>query len=191
VVANRKLVAVTGLLASAVGTLFAAAVLGSYPGRVPAVAAATTHPSISTATTFVDPTTVPIITSPPVTSPATVPASIPATTSNPAGGAPTTVPRSHSPPAPRTYAPAVPYPTATLPPTTAAPTTTIVGIGGRLPVAPSTLPLTTMGSNAHVNPVLAILSGIGFGIALLIIAGRLIITRSGGRDRKPVEGPAV
>jgi hypothetical protein len=48
--------------------------------------------------------------------------------------------------------------------------------------------LTTKGTSAHVNPVFAVLSGIGFGVALLIIASRLFVTRSGGRDRRPAEG---
>ncbi|MBV9662284.1 MAG: hypothetical protein JO337_14120, partial [Acidimicrobiales bacterium] len=76
-------------------------------------------------------------------------------------------------------------------PDTVATTTTIAPLGGQLPVAPSTLPLTTKGTNGHVNPVLAIISGAGFGLALLIIAARLLITRSGGRDRKPLEGPTL
>lgn len=72
--------------------------------------------------------------------------------------------------------------TTTLPPTT----TTIQGIGGRVPVAPATLPLRTAGTNGHVSPVFAWLSGIGFAIAILVAAARLVVTRGGGRDRAPL-----
>jgi uncharacterized membrane protein YciS (DUF1049 family) len=44
-------------------------------------------------------------------------------------------------------------------------------------VVPSTLPLTTRSSSAHVSPVLAALSGVGFFVALVIIAVQWIRTR--------------
>jgi hypothetical protein len=61
--------------------------------------------------------------------------------------------------------------------TTTTTTTTIAAIGGRLPPSPVTLPLTTKGSNAHVNPLFAWLSGIGFLVAILVIFGRLFTSR--------------
>ena len=72
--------------------------------------------------------------------------------------------------------------TSTLPPTT----TTIQGIGGHVPVVAATLPLHTAGTNGHVNPVFAWLSGIGFAIAALIGGARLFVTRGGGKDRSPL-----
>lgn len=80
------------------------------------------------------------------------------------------------------------YQTPTTPPPTTAPatTTTILGIGGRLPTAPVTLPLHTQSSNGHVNPAFAWLSGAGFAIALILVGYRLFATRPGGRDRAPV-----
>lgn len=119
-----------------------------------------------------------------------------ATTATTAPRAPATTapaPRSRTPvvTAPRAVTPGAGYtpPTYyTQPPTTPAPatTTTIVPLGNSLPVSPVTLPLLTKGSNAHVNPVYAILSGIGFLVALVIVAGRLFVTRTGGSDRRPV-----
>jgi hypothetical protein len=61
--------------------------------------------------------------------------------------------------------------------TTSTTTTTIAAIGGQLPPAPVTLPLTTKGSNAHVNPLFAWLSGIGFVLAILVILGRFLTSR--------------
>jgi hypothetical protein len=61
--------------------------------------------------------------------------------------------------------------------TTSTTTTTIAAIGGQLPPAPVTLPLTTKGSNAHVNPLFAWLSGIGFLVAILVIIGRFLTSR--------------
>lgn len=72
--------------------------------------------------------------------------------------------------------------TTTIPTTT----TTIQGINGRVPVVAATLPLHTSGTNGHVSPVFAWLSGIGLGIGLLVIVARLFVTRSGGRDRSPL-----
>src|SRR5579875_2254985 len=55
---------------------------------------------------------------------------------------------------------------------TAAPTTTIAPLGNSLPPVPATLPLRTRDINAHVSPLFAILSGVGFALALLIVVGR-------------------
>ena len=71
-------------------------------------------------------------------------------------------------------APLAPAATVT---TTSTTTTTIAAIGGKLPAAPVTLPLTTKGSNAHVNPLFAWLSGIGFLVAILVIFGRFLTSR--------------
>ena len=64
---------------------------------------------------------------------------------------------------------------ATSPPT-AAPTT-IAPIGTHLSVPPSTLPLYTKAQNAHVSPVFAALSGVGFFLAAVIMATRFVMTR--------------
>jgi hypothetical protein len=120
-------------------------------------------------------------------------------------GAVTTTPRSSVTTVPRTTAttrlraptapPVVvtqPYvaqvvPNTTVPPTTVAPTTTtIAGIGDQFTPGPVTLPLRTKGSNGHVDPTLAWLSGIGFALGLLLILGRLVVTRPRGRDRAPL-----
>lgn len=80
-------------------------------------------------------------------------------------------------------------PTTSIPPTTStvpAPTTTILAIGQRLPKSASTFQLQTTSSNGHVNLVFAWLSGVGFAIALLIVATRLFLTRPGGKDRAPI-----
>lgn len=77
-------------------------------------------------------------------------------------------------------------PTTSPPTTVPATTTTILGIGGRLPAAPVTLPLHTQSSNGHVNSVFAWLSGAGFAVALIIVGYRLLATRPGGKDRAPV-----
>jgi hypothetical protein len=71
----------------------------------------------------------------------------------------------------------VPY---TVAPTTASTvtTTTIASIAGHLPVSPSTVPFTTRGTSAHVDPVLAWLSGAGFLAVILIMAGRFVMTRT-------------
>ena len=65
--------------------------------------------------------------------------------------------------------------------TTAATTTTsttIAPIRNRLPPPAVTLPLITRGSNGHVNPLFAILSGVGFFLALVIMATTYVLTRS-------------
>lgn len=77
--------------------------------------------------------------------------------------------------------------TATTAPASTAPRapSTIAPLSGG-PVAPATLPLVTKGSNAHVSQVFPILSGAGFFVALVIAGGRLLVTRSGGADRRPI-----
>jgi hypothetical protein len=50
-----------------------------------------------------------------------------------------------------------------------------------------TLPLTTKSSNAHVKPLYAWLSGIGFLVALLVVAGRFVTSRP-KRRRAGAEG---
>lgn len=120
-------------------------------------------------------TTVPASTSTTRTSATTARTS--ATTAKPT----TTKPPVPAPP-PSVTAPAV---TTTAAPTTTT-TTTILGIGGQLPAPPATLPLHTTSSNGHVNPAFAWLSVAGFAIALLMVAYRLYVTRSGGKDRAPV-----
>jgi hypothetical protein len=76
-------------------------------------------------------------------------------------------------------------PSSAAPSSPAVPATTIAPLGAASTVAPATLPLRTKGSNAHVSPVLAILSGVGFLVALLMIVVRMIVTRPGGPDRRP------
>jgi hypothetical protein len=95
-----------------------------------------------------------------------------ATTSHPAGGVGGVTPTS-----------SFLVPTTTVAPAT---TTTIRGINGQIPNAPKTIPLETKGTNGHVDPTFAWLSGIGFAIALLIVGSRLFVTRPGGRDRAPL-----
>jgi hypothetical protein len=56
-----------------------------------------------------------------------------------------------------------------------------------LPPAPVTLPLTTKSSNAHVDPLFAWLSGIGFLVAILLMAGRFIVSWP-RRQRTGTEG---
>jgi hypothetical protein len=138
--------------------------------------------------------TSPSSTGPPSTIPITVPATAPrttATTRPPATTATTgrtaTTIRAGGRPAVLTVP--VPFSAGVGPaPTTAVPatTTTIAGIGGHFPAAPATVPLRTSGTNGHVNPVFAWLSGVGLAIALLILCARLFVTRSGGRDRAPL-----
>lgn len=101
---------------------------------------------------------------------------------------PAPAPRPATPYVPAPYTSPTRYVAPTVPATTvAATTTTIAPIGGRLPAAPATVPLRTTGTNGHVDPVFAWLSGIGFLLGLAILAGRLIVTRTGGRDRAPLE----
>lgn len=139
-----------------------------------------TSPSTSPHTV---PTTAPVSTPPtrPVTG-STSPTTRPKTGTTLVG--PITVPRSTLP-----YG-VLPYSTRPLSTTTSAPTTTttIAGISADLGVAPATVPLETKGSNGHVSPVFAWLSAGGLGLALLMVLGRLLFTRQGGKDRSPLGG---
>lgn len=165
--------------------LMAAVLLGSpaaRAGSVPAqILGSTTAPhQVSTsvaATTSVAPST-----TAPVAS--TTASTVARTTVAP----PVTASRATAPPVaghtPTTYQSSVTAAATTSPPTVT--TTTIAPLGNSLPVSPVTLPLVTRGSNAHVNPVFAMLSGIGFFIAVVIVGARLFSTRAGGPDRRPL-----
>lgn len=151
----------------------------------------TTVPSRTTPPTRRSPlTTAPNATTPSATEPTSMPAQTTAPTVTPATAGPTTPETAAHAAVPSQSSTPATYPRTTAVPVTAVPTipaTTIAPIGNSLPVSPVTLPLRTQGSNAHVSPVFAILSGIGFFIALVIVIGRLVITRPGGPDRRPVQ----
>lgn len=186
--ARRVLQAVATLGAVALVSLLGVLFLGAPPARAGTLASqisgTTTVPSPATAPTSVAPatsvkppsSTVPATTVRSTPSPTAVPTTRVATT--PATGPGAVVP----PPTYATYTTS--HPTTTVAPTT----TTIAPLGNSLPVSPATLPLRTSGGNAHVNPVFAFLSGIGFLAALLIVAARMFITRPGGPDRRPLAG---
>lgn len=130
----------------------------------------------------------------PSTSPETAPHTVPPTTrpvTETTKATPTTTKTTVPPTVPGTIRPAgvLPYPTITYAPTTTVPatTTTLAGIGAHLPVAPATVPLRTKGTNGHVAPVFAWLSAGGLGLALLIVLVRLFLTRSGSKDRSPLQ----
>lgn len=72
----------------------------------------------------------------------------------------------------------------TTPPTSVAPPTTIAGIAGRLPPAPSTVPFRTRAQSARVDPLLAKLSLGGFALFLLLVATQVVLTRPGRRGRR-------
>jgi hypothetical protein len=174
--------AAVGMLIGAV--LLAAAVVLSAPqaraGGLPAQKIPTTETTGSGATTNPTGPTIPITT--PSTNPA--PATTRVTTATTIRPVATTA---HGFVAPVATAPQTPFTGVVAPTTTVVvTTTTIAGIGGRLPAAPVTLPLRTTGTNGHVNPVFAWLAGIGFAVALALVAARLFITRSRGRDRAPL-----
>jgi hypothetical protein len=154
----------------------------AFPGRTHPTASVTTSPSTPPPSTSPPATTAP----PPSTAPP--PTAPPTTRTTPTVTSPvTTVPgRKPRGARPGSVLPLAPAPTA---PTTSTTSTTIGAIGGRLPPAPVTLPLTTKGSNAHVNPLYAWLSGIGFFVALVVMAGRFVTSRP-KRRRAGVEGGA-
>lgn len=174
--------AITILLALAAFTALAS-LIGVVPARASSMAGQvfptrTTASTAPTPSTSIATSTIASTTPQPVSTTAAVPTTRPRVTA-------TTAPARVMPPsytAPRYQSP------TSLPPTTPASTTTttILGIGGHLPVAPVTLPLHTKSSNGHVNPAFAWLSAIGFGIALLIVGSRLYATRPRGRDRAPI-----
>lgn len=183
--ARRFFQATAGLAAVALAGLLWAVLLGA-----PAARAGSLHQQVLGPTTAVANPGTSVV---PPTSPvpqttvrtATTAPRVPATT------APAPRSRTSVVTAPRAASPGVGYTPPTYskqPPTTPAPTTTttIAPLGSSLPVSPVTLPLLTKGSNAHVNPVFATLSGIGFLVALVIVAGRLFVTRTGGSDRRPL-----
>ena len=90
-----------------------------------------------------------------------------------AAGPPPARPRTRPPPT------RPPGPTsATAPPTTVAP------IQSQIPPPVSTLPLETKAQNAHVNPLFAYLSGIGFAVALLIMLTQYVLPRAGRRGHR-------
>jgi hypothetical protein len=171
---------------NAVLGLSAAALFGwfvSGPASPPARA------SIAVADSKPDSTTLPVSTV--VTAPPTSPSSAPPTTAPPVTAPPTTRPPVHSTTTavsrsipPTTYR----YPLYTVPvrtvPTTSTTSTTIAPIGNRIPVAPSTLPLTTKAQNAHVSPVFAALSGAGFFVALVIMGTRFVLSRPGRKRNR-------
>jgi hypothetical protein len=92
------------------------------------------------------------------------------------GPAAATVPAMRSTPAPTPIA-------AAAPPTTPVPTT-VAPFGDQLPVSPSTLPLTTKRPSAHVDPIFAMLSGVGFFVAVVILVAQFVLTRPGRRRRR-------
>jgi hypothetical protein len=187
-------------VAALVAGLVLAVVVGATSGPARAMDLAGLAPGRGSSAATTPTTSPPPLSTPPLTTrptvpataaPTTRPAPAPATTvRRPASGVASTVPvrlptgrvvgtvPSRSSP-PRT----VPPVTTTAIPTT---TTTIAAIGSQLPAAPNTLPLRTTGTNGHVNPLFAWLSGIGLGTALLMVLARLLITRPGGRDRRPI-----
>ncbi len=166
VIAGGAFAATLGGLSSGAGALPAQT---SAPTTVPATA------STAAPATTARPTATTVKKASATTKPATSTTVKAPTTTVPVTAAPVVVPRTKSTP-------------TTVPPTTAAPTTTttILGIGANLPAPAATIPLHTTGSNGHVDPLLAWLSGVGFALFLLLIAGRLFITRPGGRDRAPL-----
>ena len=129
----------------------------------------------SSATTV---TVLPTVTRPVVTTPAPT---VPATTAAPLTTA-TTVPRIV--PVPTTVRTYITRPFATVT-STSTTSTTIAGISSHVSVVPATVPLATKGTNGHMSPVFAWLSGIGAAIAALIVGARLFMTRAGGADRAP------
>lgn len=180
-VRSRSGARAVGAILVLVGFMVVTMTLGGPQSRAAAV------PSQILSTTA--PSTAPTTTPPVATTHTTVRTTV---TTRPA---PTTS-RAPATTAVRTYSPVAPpsnrqyvAPTSAAPSTTTSTsttTTTIAPISGQVPVAPLTLPLRTKGSNGHVNPLFAWLSGVGFLIALLIVAVRLVYTRAGGRDRAPL-----
>ncbi|MHB1535750.1 MAG: hypothetical protein ACYC1D_14315 [Acidimicrobiales bacterium] len=62
-------------------------------------------------------------------------------------------------------------------------TTTLAPLPKVVAPPPLTVPLSTKAPSAHVDPVFADLSGIGFGLALLLLIAQYILTRPGRRGR--------
>jgi hypothetical protein len=145
------------------------------PGKATAGAAPTSGPCLtcSPSTAQIQPT--------PATAPSSVPVTKPVvgTTAPPVSRPPATAGPTYNvyPTSPR-YS-NVPASVYSVPPTTSVPvtSTTILSIAGHLPVTSSTVPFTTKGTSAHVDALFAWLSGAGFLAALLIMAGRFVMTR--------------
>lgn len=177
------------VLLSAVTVGVLVSVLGlAGPGRATAGAPGQAFPGLVT-------TLPPLTTAPPRTSPATTaPRSVTTAPTRPTPTTlrPTTAPsvggRTPAVTAPPVRPAGVPPAVRQVPATTVPlpSTTSIAPIGSSLTVAPATVPLHTRGSNAHVDPLFAILSGVGFGVAVLMAVARLLVTRPGGRDRRPL-----
>ncbi len=183
----RRILDAVGL----VGALTLVALLGVTFLDAPPARARSLPTQVLQATTVPRPTTPATSVAPPrsVTTP-TAPATT-VRTAPPRSTVPTTrpAPTTTPPTRPATPPPAPSYTTAQPTTTVAATTTTsttIAPLGNSFPATPATLPLRTRGTSAHVNPVFAVLSGIGFLVALLIVSGRLLVTRSGGLDRQPL-----
>lgn len=77
-------------------------------------------------------------------------------------------------------------PQTTVPGAPSASVSTIAPLSNDLPRSPATLPLRTRSTNAHVSAAFAYLSVAGFVVAILIVLGRIFLTRPGGPDRQPV-----
>jgi hypothetical protein len=105
------------------------------------------------------------------------PSTLPSATSTTRPEVTTTVPAGHAVTVPSV---SVTFASTTVSSTTS---TTIASIFGHLPVAPSTVPFNTKGSNAHFDTKLGWLSAGGFALAALIILIRLVLTRPSRRDQ--------
>ncbi|HET6915640.1 MAG TPA: hypothetical protein VFH56_06070 [Acidimicrobiales bacterium] len=164
---NRVLTAVTILFAAAAALMLGVALAGPNADAVPSATSTTGGCGLVTCTTSASPTTVPVAsTAPPSTAPRTT-------------SAPTTRP------AVRQTFPFNPTSRTTIPASTTSTTnTTLPSIGGNLPVTPSTVPFTTKQQSSHVSPVFAALSGIGFFLALIIVAVRFWFTRPPRQPRQ-------
>lgn len=167
--------AALAVLVGCAGALIWASFVGS-----PLVAGASGDPSsVSTplTTTQTSSSTAPSSSSPSTTPP---------TTKTPSTTVATKTTATTAPPATRFVTPYTYRSTTTAPTSTTS--TTIAGIEGRVAPPVVTVPLATKASNGHVDPALAWVSVGGFGMALLIIGGRLFVTRSRGADRTPMPG---
>ena len=65
----------------------------------------------------------------------------------------------------------------------APPTTTPTPIKNGIPPPVVTIPFRTKAQSAHVNPLFAYLSGVGFLVALLMMGTQYVLTRPGRRGR--------
>ncbi|MDQ2728128.1 MAG: hypothetical protein M3Y91_09765 [Actinomycetota bacterium] len=121
-------------------------------------------------------------TTPTPTTAATTPRTTAATTPTSASRSRTTYTTRQSPTTSYSRSTASTDTTTTAPASTT--TTTVAPLGGPgLPAPPSTLPLTTKKQSGHVSPVFAELSGVGFFIALVLVAIQAVLTRRRGKGR--------